>query len=103
VIPDLIVVASRDSSAWARLDALLALGEANVASEEIVPVLVRVLKHDPNASMRRVAALALSNKATEPESTKALIEAISDPEARVRTVAVASVLRIEPNSINKPK
>jgi len=99
VIPDLIVVASRDSSAWARSNALLALGEANVASEEIVPLLVRVLKHDPDAGMRRVAAQALSNKATEPESTKALIEAISDPEALVRTVAVAGVLRIEPNSL----
>lgn len=99
VIPDLIVVASRDSSAWVRSNALLALDEANVASEEIVPLLVRVLKHDPDAGMRRVAAQALSNKATEPESTKALIEAISDPEALVRTVAVAGVLRIEPNSL----
>jgi HEAT repeat protein len=102
VIPDLIVVASRDSSAWARSHALFGLGEANVASEEIVPVLVRVLKHDPDAGMRSVAASALSNKATEPESTKALIEAISDPDARVRTAAVYGVLRIEPNSlINK--
>jgi len=101
VIPDLIVVASRDSSAWARSNALLALGEAKVASEEIVPVLVRFLKHDPDVGMRRVAALGLSNNAT-PESTKALIEAISDPEDRVRTEAVVGVLRIEPNSlINK--
>ena len=99
VIPDLIVVATRDSSAWARSHALFALGEANVASEEIVPVLVRVLKHDPDAGMRSVAASALSNKATEPESTKALIEAISDPDARVRMVAVHNVLRIEPNSL----
>jgi len=99
VIPDLIVVASRDSSAWARSNALLALGEANVASEEIVPVLLKVLKHDPDAGMRSVAASALSNKATEPESTKALIEAISDPDERVRTAAVAGVLRIKPNSL----
>jgi HEAT repeat protein len=99
VIPDLIVVATRDSSAWARSHALFALGEANVASEEIVPVLVRVLKHDPDAGRRSVAAAALSNKATEPESTKALIEAISDPDARVRMVAVHNVLRIEPNSL----
>jgi len=99
VIPDLIVVATRDSSAWARSYALFALGEANVASEEIVPVLLKVLKHDPDASMRSVAAQALSNKGTEPESTKALIEAISDPDARVRTEAVAGVLRTEPNSL----
>jgi len=99
VIPDLIVVASRDSSAWARSHALFGLGEANVASEEIVPVLLRVLKHDPDARMRSVAASALGNKATEPESTKALIEAISDPDERVRTEAVAGVLRIEPNSL----
>jgi len=99
VIPDLIVVATRDSSAWARSHALFALGEANVASEEIVPLLVRVLKHDPDAGRRSVAAAALSNKATEPESTKALIEAISDPDARVRMVAVHNVLRIEPNSL----
>jgi HEAT repeat protein len=98
VIPDLIVVASRDSSAWARQNALLALGEANVASEEIVPVLLRFLKQDPDARMRSVAALGLSNNAT-PESTKALIEAISDPDERVRTEAVAGVLRIEPNSL----
>jgi HEAT repeat protein len=98
VIPDLIVVASRDSSAWTRQNALLSLGEANVASEEIVPVLVRFLKHDPDVGMRRVAAFGLSNNAT-PESTKALIEAISDPEDRVRTVAVEGVLRIEPNSL----
>jgi HEAT repeat protein len=99
VIPDLIVVATRDSSAWARSHALFALGEANVASEEIVPVLVRVLKHDPDAGRRSVAAAALSNKATEPESTKALIEAISDPDERVRTTAVHNVLRREPNSL----
>jgi HEAT repeat protein len=99
VIPDLIVVASRDSSAWARQNALSSLGEANVASEEIVPVLLKVLKHDPDAGMRSVAASALSNKATEPESTKALIEAISDPDERVRTEAVVGVLRIEPNSL----
>jgi len=98
VIPDLIVVASRDSSAWARWNALSSLGEANVASEEIVPVLIRFLKHDPDVGMRRIAAFGLSKKAT-PESTKALIEAISDPEDRVRTVAVAGVLRIEPNSL----
>lgn len=97
VIPDLIVVASRDSSVWARSNALLSLGGgANVASEEIVPVLVRFLKHDPDVGMRRVAAFGLSNKAT-PESTKALIEAISDPEDAVRTVAVDGVLGIEPN------
>jgi HEAT repeat protein len=98
VIPDLIVVASRDSSAWARNNALLSLGEANVASEEIVPVLVRFLKHDPDVGMRTVAAIGLSNHAT-PESTKALIEAISDPEDRVRTEAVYGVLQIEPNSL----
>jgi len=98
VIPDLIVVASRDSSAWARSNALSSLGEANVASEEIVPVLVRFLKHDPDVGMRTVAAIGLSNNAT-PESTKALIEAISDPDARVRMVAVHNVLRIEPNSL----
>jgi HEAT repeat protein len=101
VIPDLIVVASRDSSAWARSNALLGLGEANVASEEIVPVLLRVLKHDPDAGMRSVAAFGLSNNAT-PESTKALIEAISDPDDRVRTAAVQGVLRIEPNSLINP-
>jgi hypothetical protein len=98
VIPDLIVVASRDSSAWARSNALSSLGEANVASEEIVPVLVRFLKHDPDVGMRTVAAIGLSNNAT-PESTKALIEAISDPDERVRTVAVYNVLRREPNSL----
>jgi len=98
VIPDLIVVASRDSSAWARQNALSSLGEANVASEEIVPVLVRFLKQDPDARMRSVAAFGLSNNAT-PESTKALIEAISDPDDRVRTAAVQGVLRIEPNSL----
>jgi HEAT repeat protein len=98
VIPDLIVVATRDSSAWARSNALFGLGEANVASEEIVPVLVRFLKHDPDVGMRSVAAFGLSKNAT-PESTKALIEAISDPDARVRTEAVAGVLRIEPNSL----
>jgi HEAT repeat protein len=101
VIPDLIVVATRDSSAWARSNALFGLGEANVASEEIVPVLVRFLKHDPDVGMRSVAAFGLSKNAT-PESTKALIEAISDPDARVRTAAVYGVLQIEPNSlINK--
>jgi len=98
VIPDLIVVASRDSSAWARQNALSSLGEANVASEEIVPVLVRFLKQDPDARMRSVAAFGLSNNAT-PESTKLLIEAISDPDDRVRTAAVQGVLRIEPNSL----
>jgi HEAT repeat protein len=98
VIPDLIVVASRDSSAWARQNALSSLGEANVASEEIVPVLVRFLKQDPDAGMRSVAAFGLSNNAT-PESTKLLIEAISDPDDRVRTAAVQGVLRIEPNSL----
>ena len=98
VIPDLIVVASRDSSAWARNNALFSLGEANVASEEIVPVLVRFLKHDPDAGMRSIAAFGLSKNAT-PESTKALIEAISDPDDRVRTEAVAGVLQIEPNSL----
>lgn len=100
VISDLIVVASRDSSAWARRNAMSSLGEganvANVASEEIVPVLVRFLKHDPDVGMRRLAAFGLSNNAT-PESTKALIEAISDPEDRVRTVAVDGVLEIKPN------
>jgi|SRR6476661_703341 len=98
VIPDLIVVASRDSSAWARSNALSSLGQANVASEEIVPLLVRFLKQDPDARMRSVAAFGLSNNAT-PESTKALIEAISDPDERVRTEAVQGVLRIEPNSL----
>lgn len=98
VIPDLIVVASRDSSAWARQNAVSSLGEANVASEEIVPVLVRFLKHDPDVGMRRMAAFGLSKNAT-PESTKALIEAISDPEDRVRTEAVDGVLQIEPNSL----
>ncbi|MBD1830478.1 HEAT repeat domain-containing protein [Microcoleus vaginatus GB1-A2] len=98
VIPDLIVVATRDSSAWARSHALFALGAANVASEEIVPVLVRVLKHDPDARRRSVAVAALSNHAT-PESTKALIEAISDPDERVRTQAVYNVVRIEPSSL----
>jgi len=98
VIPDLIVVASRDSSAWARWNALSSLGEAKVASEEIVPVLVRFLKHDPDVGMRRMAAFGLSKNAT-PESTKALIEAISDPEDRVRTEAVDGVLQIEPNSL----
>jgi HEAT repeat protein len=98
VIPDLIVMASRDSSAWVRWNALSSLGEANVASEEIVPVLVRFLKHDPNVGMRIRAAFGLSKNAT-PESTKALIEAISDPEDRVRTEAVDGVLQIEPNSL----
>jgi HEAT repeat protein len=98
VIPDLIVMASRDSSAWARWNALSSLGEANVASEEIVPVLIRFLKHDPDVGMRRIAAFGLSKNAT-PESTKALIEAISDPEDRVRTEAVVGVLHIEPNSL----
>jgi HEAT repeat protein len=74
------------------------LGEANVASEEIFPVLVRFLKQDPDARMRSVAASGWSNNAT-PESTKALIEAISDPDERVRTAAVQGMLRIEPNSL----
>ncbi|MBD2102509.1 HEAT repeat domain-containing protein [Leptolyngbya sp. FACHB-261] len=99
VIPDLIVMASRDSSAWARRHALDGLGSANVASEEIVPILITVLKSDPDATLRNVSATALGQKVAEPEATKALIEAISDQDARVRTSAVYSLLKIEPNPL----
>lgn len=102
VIPDLIVVASSDSSVWARLYALDILGAANVASEEIVPALVMVLKSHPDGTVRTAAASALNNKVTEPESVKALLEAISDQDARVRSSAVYGVLKIEPNLLMKP-
>ncbi|MGD1854370.1 MAG: HEAT repeat domain-containing protein [Leptolyngbyaceae cyanobacterium] len=96
MILDLITVASSDSSVWARRHALGALSDIDVASEEIIPTIVNVLKHHPDSTVRSAAAYALMAKEANPASTEALLAAINDENAPVRSMAAAALFAQQP-------
>lgn len=100
LLPDLLVMATSDASAWARSHALMSLGPASVTAEESVAVLVTVMQQESDARLRAVAVRGLGHhRAAEPEATQAILAAMSDPDAWVRQSAVYSLLRIEPNPL----
>ncbi|MEP1062804.1 HEAT repeat domain-containing protein [Stenomitos frigidus AS-A4] len=98
LLPDLLVMATSDASAWARSHAVMSLGPASVNAAESVPVLVKLVQQEPDAGLRSVAVSGLGHyRAAEPAATQAILAAMNDPDERVRTAAVYSLLNVAPN------
>ena len=98
LLPDLLTMATSDASAWARSHAVMSLGPASVNAAESVPVLVKLVQQEPDAGLRSVAVSGLGHyQAAEPAATQAILAAMNDPDERVRTAAVYSLLNIDPN------
>jgi len=63
----------------------------------VIPVFIRVLREDPEPEVREAAALALSDH-REQEVLDALIAALTDPAAEVRSAAVDGLRRVGDSS-----
>lgn len=81
-----------------RREAAAMLGELGMqAGPGSVPILARVVRNDPDAEVRWIAAGALAEMTLiHPTAAEALMGALGDPEVRVRMTAASSLARYLP-------
>ena len=88
-----------------RLEAAEALGRGQIDAAIAIPALVRALLTDRDSAVRRRAADSLANALSQfndgsmdSEAERALVIALSDSDAAVRTAAASTLGRIHPDS-----